>query len=657
MTEEAVKVAADWEVFVIANGWKAHAYELAAVIGQPAAAIMRLRATGACSRLDKPKDFSELFALWHGREPVEDDWPAPRKVGAGGTYEWQPTEVALLASLVGQISQPEIAEVLTTRLREKTGDSDAERTTNSIQVRTNLIGLQTTDVVGGLTTAEAARDIGSFAIVNQMIDKGEIQTRRIGRLHVIPYDAWQKWKSKRVFPPAGYVQLSTIREALAIKSDKLSEYARMGLIPTAIRCNPYGTKGPSTQFGTWWISKETADQLLADRRAGRQMPWHGKYTDNLRTTYKLWERRKHPAACKTCVEIWGELGAPKNFEDYSSRYPGLAHGAKRHLTRPWSPGLSPSEVAAAAGCSEQRVRYAIKKGTLAATRQGNNLYVTKTDATRWKARKCPTGDSEKSWISMATAQKLYLFTERELRRFMEEGTLKSRVGVDGPMKGIVYVLRHQCGQLREKIGFTEEQAARRLGITVERFRHVVEGVDWRHAERIPLVTVQAVRQRLESRHGYTIEEAAKALGKTEGWVKEQIEKGATRVSRAKWDRRRVYITEPMLQRLREVSDQPDDAEKLGAEWLSLSEASLEAGVSLATLNAWGVKGELAYREHKGMRHYHRQAVRARARRYWESPRLHRPTPPDWLQEELGHASATLSKAHGTDTGTLSRAYA
>ena len=109
-----------------------------------------------------------------------------------------------------------------------------------------------------------------------------MKTWRVGRLHVIPYAEWEAWKAKRVFPPDGYVQLSSIREPLAIKSDKLSEYARMGLIPTAIRCNPYGTKGPSTQFGTWWISKETADQLLADRRAGRQMPWHGKYTDNLR---------------------------------------------------------------------------------------------------------------------------------------------------------------------------------------------------------------------------------------------------------------------------------------------------------------------------------------------------------------------------------------
>lgn len=634
---------ADWEEFVIAHGSQAQTYELATIVGQPAEAIQRLRSTGACSRHDKAKDFAELFALWHGREPGEDDWPAPRK-GGGGHYEWQVPEVALLASLVGQISQAEIAEVLTARLREKTGDPEAERTKNSTQVRTNKIGLQTTDVVGGLTTAEAAREIGSFAIINQMIDKGELPSRRIGRLHVIPYDAWKEWKSKRVFPPAGYVQLSTIKEALAIKSDKLSEYARMGLIPTAVRCNPYGTKGPSTQFGTWWISPETADQLLADRRAGRQMPWHGKYTDNLRTTFKLWEKRKHPASCKTCAEIWGDQGVPRDFEEYSTRYPAIAHGAKRHLTRPWSPGLTLEEVAGHTGKTVEEVRQAIENGVLAANVEEGVQYVSRTDATRWVARKCPNGEGARSWISLQTASDSYFFTLRELRRFIDSGELKTKIGTDGAARGVEYVPRQQCAQLRENIGFTEEQAARRLGITVERFRHLVEGVDWRQAEKIPLVTVQAVCKRLESRHGYTIEEAAEALGRTEGWVKEQIEKGATRVSRAKWDRRRLYITEPMLRRLREASEQPVEVDKLGAEWLSLSEAALEAAVSLATLNAWGVKSELEYREHKGVRHYHREAVRAKARKYWQTVRFHRATPPAWLQDETRKSSSLSLRA-------------
>lgn len=632
MKAPPAKLAA-WKQFVIANGWKAQAYELAAVIGKPVGEVLQLRHTGACTRLDHPKGFDELFALWHARDPTDNEWPAPRKIGARNAYEWQPPEVAMLASLVGQVSQDEIAEILTARLRERTGDPDAERTRNSVQVRTNMIGLQTTDVVGGITTAQAAREIGSFAIINQSIEKGDLKSRRIGRLHVIPYDAWQDWKSKRVFPPEGYVRLSTIREALAIRSDKLSEYARMGLIPTAIRCNPYGTKGPSTQFGTWWISNETSNKLLADRRAGRSMPWHGKYADNLRTSFKLWQQRKHPKTCEACAKIWGKQGAPATFEDYSSRYPDIAHGAKRHLTRPWSPGLTLEEVATQAERTINIVRKAIANGALAAAVERGRKYVSRTDATRWCARHCPSGAGEKSWIALKTASDIYLFTVRELRRFIETGDLKAKVGTDGAARGVQYVSRHQCGQLREKIGFTEEQAARRLGITIARFRYLLEGVNWRKSDRIPLVTVQAVRKRIESRHGYTLAEAAAAINETEQWVRERIEEGVVRVSRATWDRRRKYLTEPMLQRLRDVAEtRPVKREQLSAEWLTLSAAALEAGVSLATMNAWGLKGDPPPRESKGVRHYHRAAVRARARKYWRNVRFHRATPPAWLTE-------------------------
>lgn len=629
-----------WEVFVIENGWKARGYELAAVVGQPVEAILRLRDTGACSQFSKPKGFAELFALWHGRDPQEDDWPAPRKMKTrGGTYEWQPPEVALLASLVGVISQLAISEVLSERLRQKTGDQDAERTPNAVQVRTNQIGLQTSDVVGGLTISEAARDIRSFSIVQNAVEKGELATRRLGRLHVIDYVAWETWKSKRVFPPPDYVRLSSLREPLGIKSDKLPEFAGMGLIPTAIRCNPYGAKGPSTQFGTWWISSATAAQLIADRRAGREMPWHGKYTNNLRTTYKLWEKRKHPTACETCAEIWGKQGVPFTFEDYSARYPDLAHGAKRHLTRPWSPGLTLDEVATKADRTVEEVRKAVENGVLTATILDAVQYVSRTDATRWIARKCPDGESARSWISLKTASDYYLFTVRELRRFIDAEELKIKTArVAGG--SVEYVLRQQCAELREKIGFTEDQAARRLGITVDRFKRLLEGVDWRSAEKIPLVTIQAVRKRLESKHGYAISEAAAAIGESEAWVNEQLDRGVARVSRATWDRRRRYLTEPMLQRLRAAAAQPADAEKLGPEWLSPGEAAIEAGVSQTTLNAWATKCELAFREYKGVRHYHREAVRARARTYWQTVRFHRAMLPAWLQRSTEKGSST-----------------
>lgn len=626
-----------WQQFVLANGWKAHAYELAVVIGQSVGEIERIRNTGACTRLPKGKRFAELFALWHGRAPADNEWPQPRKSGARGTYEWQGPELALLASLVGQLGIEDITRVLTNQLRERTGDPGAERTKNSVQVCINKIGMQSKDVLGGITTSDAGREIGSLAIINQAVSKKQLRAVRVGRLWVIPHAVWKEWKSKRVFPPDGYVLLSTLREALSIRSDKLSEFARMGYVPTAVRCNPYGTKGPSTQFGTWFIDKKVATQLLADRRAGRAMPWHGKpMADNLRTTYRLWEQRKHPASCKICAGIWGEKGAPKTFEDYTDRYPPIAHGAKRHLTRPWNPGMTIKEVAEYAKRTDSHVRRAISNGLLETIRDGRCQYISRTDATRWISRKCPTGDGEKSWIALETASNQYLFTLTELRGFIASKKLTSKVGTDGAMRGVVYVSRHQCGQLREKIGFTEEQAARRVGVTVARFRILLEGVNWRQAEGIPLVTVQAVIKRLESREGYTIEEAAEILGTTAQWVTARKDDGTIRVSQAKWDRRRVYITEPMLERLRDAMQAPVPHKPLSADWLLLSEAAIEAGVTAMTLIKWSERGELERRHSSVGWRYHRNAVRAQARVYWKTVRFRRATPPDWL---LAEASA------------------
>lgn len=622
--------AADWRRFILMNGWRAPAHVLAAVLSRTAEEVERVRRTHACTRLRKAKCFAELFTLWHGRAPADDEWPIPRKAGAHGHYEWQAPELALLASLVGRLGNAEIAQTLTNRLRERTGDLRAARTRAAVQQRVNKIGMQSTDVLGGITTTEAGREIDSLAIVHQAIHKKQLRPFRVGRLWVIPHDVWEAWKAKRVFPPNGFVLLSSIREALSIRSDKLSEFARMGYVPTAVRCNPYGTRGPSTQFGTWYIDAKVAARLVADRRAGRPMPWHGKpMADNLHATFRLWENRKHPTSCNTCADIWGRRGAPRSYEDYAARYPALAHGAKRHLTRPWSPGLTIGEVAASAGCSANRVRRAIANGMLNATPDGRFQYVSRTDATRWRARRCPTGESNKSWISLRTACKQYLFTLPELRGFIASKKLKTRTGIGGAARGVVYVSRHQCGQLREKIGFTEEQAARRVGVSVARLRTLLEGVDWRKANGIPLATVQAVLKRLQSRDGYTIEQAANKLGMPVQWVLARKQDGTVKVSRAKWDRRRVYITEPMLQRLKEAKRKPVQRERLSADWMRLSDAAQDAGVCTTTLIRWAENGELERRPSRTGWRYHRGAVRSQARRYWKSVRFHRATPPDW----------------------------
>lgn len=650
--------AASWQRFVISHGRGALLRDLAFILGREEGEIDALRKTGACAGQGRAKGhgFAELFRLWHGREPQDHEWRAPVKIhkSGAGFYEWLQPELKLLVTLVGQKGPAEISEILTARLRQVTGDKTATRNRMAVQVRINQIGLQTSDVVGGITLAEAAKEYGALAPLYQAIERGDLQARMVGRQWVIPHRAWQEWMINRAAPPQGFVKLATLKQPLGILSDKLSEFARMGYVPSAVRCRPYGANGPSTQFGTWWIPPQVADQLVEDRRAGRPMPWHGKpLMDNLRVTWRLWCERKHPDSCPTCAAIWGELGAPQDFDEYVLRYPPLAHGAKRHLTMVWTPGLTIPEVAEQAGCSAALVRRAIANGVLKAERlepaeaAGSRRrpgrpklldYVSRTDATLWISRKCPTGESSKSWVSLDTACKLYLFTLDELKAYIADGTLLSKVGTAGAMRGITYVPKHQCGQLRAKLGFTQAEAAKRLGVSVEHLREMLdESVSWRAGagEGIPLAAIQTLKSRMESRCGRTIDEAAMALRVPSQWVKDRVEDGTIKLAAVKWNPVRLYISEPMFDRLikAKVFGVRKQRELDPDEWLLLSAAAQCAGVSSTMICIWVEQGSIERRPEGRYYRYSAAQVRERAREYWKKPRLRRAVPPQWLQDE------------------------
>lgn len=639
----------DWKAFVLAHGWRAHALDLAALLGRTKAEIVKLRYSGACKRLPKGKSFAELFSLWHGREPRDGDWPVLRR-SHSGAFRWQAPELALLASLVGRLPKKAIARVLTRRLREKTGDRRAVRTAESVQNGIMRVGMLASDVVGGITAKAAGDELGSYWAVVQAISGGRLRARKVGKFYVIPHAAWAEFKSRRIAPPKGYVQLSSIRDALGIRSNaKLPQWAKDGHIPTAMRCNPVGGGAHTTSRGTWFVDAPVAKKLVADRRAGRPMPWQGKPdAGNLKATFKLWSSRQHPKACSTCAGIWGIAGAPQTFEDYARRYPPLAHGAKRHLTRKWTPGMTLAEVAKHADVSVWLVRQAIRNGRLRATRTGKALFISRTDATRWKHLRCASGESDRSWTALEVAARDYLFKRSELRRFIAEGKLLSKAGTHGAMRGVTYVSRHQCGQLREDIGFSEVEAARRVGVSVARFRTLLAGVNWRGAEGIPLFTVQAVIKRIQSREGFTIGAAAKEVGRPVAWVRERIKDGTVRVAVAKWDRRRLYLTRPMLERLKAAKHRPVEPERFTGRWLLPSDAAREAGVSVTTLMKWAADGELPWRDSPMGRRFARRSLRARAKRHWQKPKFRRAVPPTWMAAAIaGKQSITHSRINGS----------
>jgi transcriptional regulator with XRE-family HTH domain len=584
------------------------------------------------------RDFAELFALWNGRPPRDDEWPAPQRAGLN-SYEWLPPELALLAGLVGKHSPAEIATILTARLQQLTGDRTAERKKNSVQLAMNRIGLQSSDVLGGLTIAAAAKEIGCRSILYHEIRLGRIATRRVGRYLVIDRDELERWKGSRVLPPKGFIRLAALRKRLGIRSDKLSEWARMGYVPSAIRCNPIGTREHSTQFGTWYVDPKVARKLLDDRRAGRPMPWWGKpEPSNLRITWTLWQKRQHPKACASCRQIWGPKGAPRTYEDYAERYHPLTHGEKRHLTRPWSPGLTPGELAHASGHHVTYVRYAIRTGALRATKVEGRQFISRTDAARWRARRCPNGTSPQSWMSIATAHDVYGFTRAQLLGAIGRGELASKVGDFAAQRGIRYVLKQQCREWRERIGFSEREAAKRAGVSVPRLRVLLRGVWLRDADRVPLDAINTVVKRLESSQGITIAAAARALKKPVHWVEAEIAAGTIRVLRGRWNKNRRYVTPPMLKRLQAAAAGKRWRQRsLSAEWLILSDAADLAGVSPTSVIRWSRDGDVATKpDPNGWRgtRYHRRSVMKAARKYWAWASTHykRASPPAWLKE-------------------------
>src|SRR3546814_19684249 len=103
------------------------------------------------------------------------------------------------------------------------------------------------------------------------------------------------------------------RPPRSTRTDTLFPYttpfrSRAGALPgRAVHCTPAVSSTSSSKWGTWYIDKAVADRLVKDRQAGRPMPWHAKpLLDNLRVTYRLWTKRKHPPSCKTCAKIWGK---------------------------------------------------------------------------------------------------------------------------------------------------------------------------------------------------------------------------------------------------------------------------------------------------------------------------------------------------------------
>ncbi len=64
-------------------------------------------------------------------------------------------------------------------------------------------------------------------------------------------------------------------------------------------------------------------------------------------------------------------------------------------------------------------------------------------------------------------------------------------------------------------------------------------------------------------------------------------------------------------------------------------------MTTATIVKWADRAELECIHERGGWRYAREAVRARARTYWQTVRFHRATPPPWLHAEAATSSGQI----------------
>lgn len=93
---------------------------------------------------------------------------------------------------------------------------------------------------------------------------------------------------------------------------------------------------------------------------------------------------------------------------------------------------------------------------------------------------------------------------------------------------------------------------------------------------------------------------------------------------------------------------------LGDDWLLLTAAAQDAGVTGLALIKWADSDDIARRRTPTGWRYRRDAVRDRARRYWASVRFRRAERPPWLQQERRPGSPCVAWPPLLPTPTLIR---
>lgn len=236
--------------------------------------------------------YRQAFERLHGRPPRTSDYPSHH---IGTRFSWHLEEDDVLRQWRGLLPRQELADRISRRLQQVTGDPHARRSADAVQSRANNLKITGPQVQGhlGPTIKEASRSTGiSFNIIYQAVARGELPVQGRAHYRYISWQAWQTWRDnylraqqiladKKEELPEPCTDTKTALNALGVSEAHLGRMLKFGLL----RAWKIGR--------SWHIAIESLNSLKRQRASGDYQLESNAFTQERQRTNAEAVRRRH----------------------------------------------------------------------------------------------------------------------------------------------------------------------------------------------------------------------------------------------------------------------------------------------------------------------------------------------------------------------------
>ncbi len=505
--------------------------------------------------------FSMAFEAFRGRLPSLSDHPAPRWHPARKSYEWTEPQDDLIMKQYGLVSKEELASQLTRLLARLTGDPQASRSPNGVNLRASQLGLDGRFNHGtkGLLARQAAEESGiSIHIILDALAKGELPTIGRGKYRFIPWEAWFPWRDRYLARqkkvqaaiqalPEPCISASEARRRLGVGESHLGRFLK-GKLLRAWKID-----------GRWYIAEAHVSEVRKARANGTfkmDTPESGRLRQHANAQHRALRRQQR-------------------------REPGH--------TRKAPPGYAtPVDLAFEAGVAPASVYSAIAAKSLLAKRNGQYFHIRRCDADEFIA-----------FVRGETS-----FVQRREARIRDRIHARGGLTLVETMQvlnvGVTQILRYQkAGRLPS---FKE---GNRRGF----LRSAVEALKAERKRSQPLIGRAATIEKLRPAGHVSVSEASVLIGHPQTLIYDGIHSGEITARVVTIGRAHLYFL-PRSE-LNQVKTCLDSRPSRGLRWRMRLEAELSAR------GLWSSSKAAAVLEVK------RGTVIAYVRRKWLKPKLRR----------------------------------